>query len=128
MSVPQEMEDIQGLKWDLSDLYQGPDDPRFFQDLERSRARAGEFQATYKGTSITSLNSPAFLRALKEYESIQEDGLKPFLYASLLFAEDTQNDRYKALMQGAKEQWSELENRLLFFRLALVGQIGRAHV
>lgn len=121
MPVPQELEEIQNLKWDLSDLYQGPDDPRFFQDLERSRARAGEFQATYKGTSITNLNSPAFLRALKEYESIQEDGLKPFLYASLLFAEDTQNDRYKALMQGAKEQWSELENRLLFFRLALVG-------
>jgi oligoendopeptidase F len=121
MVVFQEPEEIQDLKWDLSDLYQGPDDPHFLQDLERSRARAGEFQAAYKGISITSLKSPDFLRALKEYESIQEGGLKPFLYASLLFAEDTQNDRYKALMQGAKEHWSELENQLLFFRLALVG-------
>ena len=121
MRVSQGLEDIQDLKWDLSDLYGGPDDPRFLHDLERSQARAGDFQVTYKGISIISLKSPDFLRALKEYESIQEEGLKPFLYASLLFAEDTQNDRYKALMQGAKEHWSLLENQLLFFRLALVG-------
>ena len=118
---PQEMEEIQNVKWDLADLYQGADDPRFFKDLERSRVRAGEYQARHKGIPITNLNPPDFLRALREYESIQEDGLKPFLYASLLFAEDTQDDRYKALMQGAKEQWNELENQLLFFRLALVG-------
>ena len=120
MPTPQDLNEVLDLKWDLSDLYPSPDDPSFFQDLEKSRKRADEFQTVYKDLPISSLDPPDFLRALKEYESIQEEGAKPFLYASLLFAEDTQSNQYKSLMQRAKEQWNELENRLLFFRLALI--------
>ena len=120
MPTPQDLNEVLDLKWDLSDLYPSPDDPSFFQDLEKSRKRADEFQAAYKDLPISSLDPPDFLRALKEYESIQEEGVKPFLYASLLFAEDTQSNQYKSLMQRAKEQWNELENQLLFFRLALI--------
>jgi oligoendopeptidase F len=120
MPTPQDLNEVLDLKWDLSDLYPCPDDPSFFQDLEKSRKRANEFQAAYKDLPISRLDPPDFLRALKEFESIQEEGVKPFLYASLLFAEDTQNNQYKSLVQRAKERWNELENQLLFFRLALI--------
>ena len=80
---------------------------------------ARDFQTRYQGKEIPLLNPPEFLLALKQYEAILEEGLKPFLYGSLLFSEDTQNPEYKSLLQKGKEHWNELENLLLFFRLAL---------
>ena len=121
MTPTVEKDKTEGTTWDLSDLYQNPEDPSINQDLQRSLRRAKEFQALYQGQAIPSLEGPDFLWALKEYESILEEGLKPFLYASLLFSEDTQENQYKALRQRASEKWNELENHLLFFRLALIG-------
>jgi oligoendopeptidase F len=121
MAIHLEKVKDQTVIWDLSDLYQNPDDPVWAQDLKRALERAAQFQAVYKKADISSLGAADLFPALKEYESIQEEGLKPFLYASLLFSEDSQNNRHKALLQQAKEQWNQLENQLLFFRLALIG-------
>ncbi|HSR11681.1 MAG TPA: hypothetical protein VLS90_09560 [Thermodesulfobacteriota bacterium] len=109
--------------WDLRDLYESPEDPAWEKDLLASVERAGRFQAERRGLGgrdPSSRSAAEFTAALTEYESIQEQGLKPFLYASLLFSEDTQNSRFQGLLQKAKEQWNELENRLLFFRLAII--------
>jgi oligoendopeptidase F len=105
--------------WNLTDLYLSPQDPAASADLENSLKAAREFQSEYQGKEIASLDPPDFLRALKRYEAILEAGLKPFLYGSLLFSEDTQNPDYKSLLQKGKEAWNRLENTLLFFRLAL---------
>ncbi len=108
------------LKWNLADLYSGPEDPSLAGDMENSLRRAKAFQAAYQGSQPDP--APAeLLRRLQEYESILEQGLKPFLFASLLFSEDTQNEPYKALLQQTREKWSDLENHLLFFRLSLIG-------
>jgi oligoendopeptidase F len=111
----------QSASWDLTDLYQTSREPAWADDLNRGVERARQFQAAYKGSDFSLFSPAAFFQALKEYESIQEDGVKPFLYASLLFSEDSQNNEYKTLLQKAKEQWNELENQVLFFRLALIG-------
>jgi oligoendopeptidase F len=111
----------QSFTWDLTDLYQSPTEASWTDDLIRGVERARQFQASYRGADFSLLIPAAFFQALKEYESIQEEGIKPFLYASLLFSEDSQNSEYKTLLQKAKEQWNELENQLLFFRLALIG-------
>ncbi len=111
----------QSVTWDLTDLYQTHTAPRWADDLIRGVERARQFQASYKRADPSLLSPAAFLQALKEYESIQEEGVKPFLYASLLFSEDSQNNEYKTLLQKAKEKWNELENQLLFFRLTLIG-------
>jgi len=107
--------------WNLTSLYASPDDPAVSRDLEESLKAARGFQAEYQGKEIASLDPPEFLRALIKYEAILEEGLKPFLYGSLLFSEDSQNPRYKSLLQKGKEGWNELENQVLFFRLALTG-------
>jgi oligoendopeptidase F len=105
--------------WNLTDLYASPQDPAVSADMENSLTAARDFQSEYQGKEIASLSPPDFLRALKRYEAILEEGLKPFLYGSLLFSEDTQNPEYKSLLQKGKEAWNRLENTLLFFRLAL---------
>jgi len=110
----------QSITWDLTDLYPTPREPSWVDDLNQGLEGARKFQSSYKDADLTALSPAVFLQALKEYESIQEEGLKPFLYASLLFSEDSQNGEYKSLLQKAKEQWNEIENQLLFFRLALI--------
>ncbi|MBI4496012.1 MAG: M3 family oligoendopeptidase [Deltaproteobacteria bacterium] len=110
----------EGARWDLSDLYRGPDDPVLETDLEASLAEAEGFQKAHQGEDLATLEADRLLSLLREYEALQERGLKPLLYASLLFAEDTQNAQHQVLMQRARERWSDLESRLLFFRLALI--------
>lgn len=110
----------QGIKWNLSDLYSEPNDPTILQDLDSSLRQAEDFQKKYKEVNLENLSPQDFFLALQEYESIIENGLKPLLYASLLFTEDTQNDFYKNLRQRALEKWNAVENILLFFRLAII--------
>lgn len=110
----------QGIKWDLSYLYAEPNNPTFHQDLARSLKQAQDFQKKYKEVKLENLSPRDFYLALQEYESIAENSLKPLFYASLLFSADTQNDLYKNLRQKSLEKWNEVENLLLFFRLAII--------
>ncbi len=111
----------QEWRWDLSDIYRNPEDPALATDMERALKRARDFQTASRQPGINDLAPEDFWRLLRQYESIQEDGLKPFLYANLLFSEDTQNSQFKALLQKTREYWSEVENSLLNFRLGLIG-------
>lgn len=113
-------DNAQGIRWNLGNLYSEPNDPAFLQDLDRSLKEAQGFQKKYKEVNLETLSPAGFYQALQEYESISENSLKPLLYASLLFAENTQNDLYKNLRQKALEKWNEVENLLLFFRLAII--------
>jgi len=117
MPAPESTPDAENV-WNLADLYASPQDPTVSSEMEKSLRAARDFQGDYQGKEIVSLDPPDFLRALKRYEAILEEGLKPFLYGSLLFSEDTQNAEYKSLLQKGKEAWNQLENALLFFRLA----------
>ena len=101
MSAPEQTLDSEDA-WNLTDLYASPDDPAVSSDLEKSLKAARDFQTQYQGREIALLDPPEFLRALKQYEAILEEGLKPFLYGSLLFSEDSQNPEYKSLLQKGK--------------------------
>jgi oligoendopeptidase F len=109
------------LCWDLTPLYAGPDDPRWAVDLERARARGRSFRHDFRGR-IRSENLTAELlaAALRSYEELQKAGLKPYLYAQLLFAGDSAPDLHKALMARARETWSALAEETLFFELELL--------
>jgi oligoendopeptidase F len=109
------------LCWDLTPLYAGPDDPRWAATLERARARGRSFRHDFRGR-IRSENLTAELlaAALRSYEELQKAGLKPYLYAQLLFAGDSAPDLHKALMASARETWSSLAEETLFFELELL--------
>jgi oligoendopeptidase F len=109
------------LCWDLTPLYAGPDDSRWTADLERARERGRSFRHDFRGR-IRSENLTAELlaAALHSYEEMQKAGLKPYLYAQLLFAGDSAPDRHKSLMARAREVWSAVAEETLFFELELL--------
>src|SRR5215468_5060018 len=87
-----------GVRWDLSQLYAGPDDPQIEKDLAGALAAATAF-------------------AVDEIEALQEPVARAGAFAGLLFAADTQTPRHGALLQHVQERGTEIRNALLFFEL-----------
>ena len=79
---------VDGVRWDLSALYDGLADPRLDLDLEEALARATQFGERYRGT-INVAGGPAadwIAEAMGELESILEQADKPAVFAGLLHA------------------------------------------
>ncbi len=108
-----------GICWDLSDLYSGPDDPAIEGDLDAALARARAFETSYRG-KIDTPGGPdaAFLRtALDEFESLCEQMDRPAVYAGLYHAAKTDDPRRGALYARAGERRTEINKHLIFFDL-----------
>jgi len=109
------------LCWDLSPLYSGPDDTRWNKDLEAARERGKAFRNAFRGRIRSeNLSAELLAAALRNYEELQKLGLKPYLYAQLLFASDSRPDQTKSLVAKARETWSILTEETLFFELELL--------
>ena len=108
-----------GVRWDLSDLYAGPDDPTIEADLDRALERAGDFANRHRG-AVASLSAAGLAAAIDELESLNEPVVRAACYSQLLFAADTSDPRHGALMQRVQERISEIKNALLFFELEWV--------
>jgi oligoendopeptidase F len=115
-----------GVRWDLSDLYAGADDPRIEKDLDGALAAATAFAERYRGR-VASLDAAELARALDELEALQEPPARAGSFAGLLFAADTQTPRHGALLQHVQERGTEIRNALLFFELEWLAA-GEPHV
>ena len=115
-----------GVRWDLSDLYSGPDDPRIEGDLAEASCRAHEFAQTYRDR-LAGFDGAALSRVLAEYEALSEVLYRPSFYAGLFFSGDTQNARAQQLVQRTREATIATANLLVFFALELVA-LGDEHV
>jgi len=103
------------VRWDLSQLYAGPDDPRIDADLERFEQLAQLFRETYRGKLSTQLG--AALAALIELNTI---GDKPQVYLMLAHAADTRDEAIKTKMMQVRERSSFVFGQhLTFFELEL---------
>lgn len=109
--------------WDLSDLYNGPDDGRIEADLQQAENLAIAFKASYRGRiKAEDLNADLLCQALADYQAILELLYKADSYADLLFAADTSKPENGALMQKVSERVSQISTHLIFIDLEL-GQI-----
>jgi oligoendopeptidase F len=108
-----------GVRWDLSDLYAGPDDPQIDVDLDRALADARAFEGSYRGR-VAKLAAGELARAIDEYETLLEPVSKAAAYSDLLFAADTSSERHGALLQHVQERATEVRTALLFFELEWV--------
>src|SRR5687767_8530066 len=108
-----------GIRWDLSDLYSGQDDPSWGADLERILGDAVAFATRYRGTiNVAGGPTAEHLRAaLAEYEEIQERASRAGAYARLLYAADTASAEVRELVNRADNFSTQLRNHLLFFDL-----------
>ena len=89
VAVAQPTSSADGVAWELSDLYLGPDDPQIDRDLESALQRARRFEATYRGKIEAGPTPALLLAALTELESLSEQMDRPAVYASLLHAAKT---------------------------------------
>jgi oligoendopeptidase F len=108
-----------GITWDLSDLYAAADDPRVDADLARALDEARAFAERYRGR-VASLDAGALAAAIDELEALQEPAYRADAFAQLLFAGNTAEPRYGALLQRVQERGSEVRNALVFFELEWV--------
>lgn len=109
------------VAWDLSDLFDGPSDPRTEESLNSALDRARRFAQTYRGKiDNPDLTAQTLLDAITEYESIVQEMAKPVSYASLLFSADTSKPKHGALLQHVQERQTEIALELMFFELELM--------
>jgi oligoendopeptidase F len=109
----------EGIRWDLGELYSGPEDPRIEGDIAEARRRSEEFARTYRG-KLAGFTGAQLARVLTEYEALSEILYRPSFYSSLLFAGDTQNAKAQQLVQRAREAATDISNLLIFFSLELI--------
>jgi oligoendopeptidase F len=108
-----------GVRWDLSDLYAGPDDPALDADLDQALARSERFAEAHRGR-VADLSPAELAGALDELEAISELVGRAGAFSGLLFAEDTSAPRHGALLQHVQERSSAIQNTLVFFELEWV--------
>ncbi len=108
-----------GVRWDLSDLFAGHDDPRIAATLEACHARAESFAKTYRGT-INVANGPEpehLLAAIRELEDLQEELGRVGAFAGLLYAADTSAPEHRDLRERVEQKSTQIGNLLVFFDL-----------
>ncbi|MAS37187.1 MAG: oligoendopeptidase F [Anaerolineaceae bacterium] len=106
----------ENIVWDLSILYSGPDDPAIGQDITAVSDLVDTFVNTYRGR-VADLSASELLTAMNEMEALSDKAYRLGLFANLLYATDTNNPQYGALVQKLTEFDAEMEQKLLFFEL-----------
>jgi oligoendopeptidase F len=105
-----------GVRWNLSDLYASPDDPRLRADQEAALDAARAFAARYRGR-VAGLDAAGLAQAMAEQEAIGMRADRARCYAHLLFAADTSVPAHGALVSACQDRASQVERELLFFHV-----------
>ena len=106
------------VRWNLTDLFVSPDDPKIEATLERELEHARAFEAKYKG-KVATLDPPAFAAMMRELAEYEESGSKPEVYAYMLHSQDTQEHTAGRLLARVREAGAERGSHMVFFALEL---------
>ncbi|MHA1994903.1 MAG: hypothetical protein ACW97Z_10200, partial [Candidatus Hodarchaeales archaeon] len=96
--------------WDLTFVYKGYDDPQIEKDLEKAD-RLAEDLAKYR-SKLATLSSSEFVSFLQQHEEIATYLVKCGSYGSLLFSQETTNDKFKALFAKVQQKNVAIGNKL----------------
>ena len=106
------------VRWDLSDLYASPTDPKIEATLADSLERAKAFEAKYKGR-VAALEPPEFTAMMRELEEDEDTAARPEVYAYLLHSQNTQDPAAGRLLARVREAGAERGSHGVFFALEL---------
>ncbi|MBI5706012.1 MAG: M3 family oligoendopeptidase [Armatimonadetes bacterium] len=107
-------------RWDLSVLFDSPEDPRISATWERILQRAQDFETNFRGKiENPDLTAATLASAIGELESLVQQASKPMHFSELLFAANTADPKIGAFLQAQREKATELNVRVLFFELEL---------
>ena len=110
----------ENVRWDLSELFSGLDDPKIDSVLSDSRQQAELFVEQYRG-KLGGLTPEALAIAYNELETISAPLYRLSQFVHLEYAVDTADDKIKALLGKIEQSASTTSNLLVFFTLELGG-------
>ncbi|QXD17126.1 M3 family oligoendopeptidase [Rhodocaloribacter litoris] len=104
----------ESVHWDLTDLY--TDQAALDRDLETAAEEAGAFEDRYRGR-VAGLDAGGLAGALVAYERLHDRLGRAYTYAYLYWSTDTGDPARGALLQKVREAYTQIAQRLIFFRL-----------
>jgi len=113
-----ELTGAEEVAWDLSDLYDGGDDPRIAQDVEQTVAAAAAFRERYYGR-VAELSPGELREAIEERERIESIFTRAIYYAHLWYSTDQNDAPRGALVARLTEKGATVDTQLLFFGLEI---------
>ncbi len=109
---------MDSLKWDLSSLYAGFDDPAIARDEAAGRALATDYASRWRGR-IAELSPAELAQALTELEDLYRAVRHPGWYASLRYAVATDDEAAQAAQASTQAFEAEVNELLAFFTVEL---------
>jgi len=110
-------------EWNLTDLYQGMDDPQIARDLDRSDADSVAFEEQYKGKLNLLAAAPgagaALAEAVKRYEALDDLMGRLISYAGLIHSGNSLDPQRAKFYADIQERITAASTHLLFFGLEL---------
>jgi len=108
------------VRWDLSALFSGLDDPKIEQTWVEADARADGFASNFRGKiNSPDLTAETLASAIKDIELLYNEVAKPMGFASLLFSTDSGDPKIGAFLQKQRERGTGLSVKTMFFELEL---------
>ncbi len=105
-------------RWDLGDLYSGPEAAELVSDLDRAEAAAEQFNGDYCG-KVGTLSAADLARAIQRYEADEDLLGRIASYAQLYHAADVADREVGRFYQTTMERLSTITSKLIFFTLEL---------
>ncbi len=105
-------------RWDLSDLYSGPDDPAVAATLERLADEADAFATDYR-ERLCGLSTQAFGILIERYAALVEGMGRVESYADLLFAANRNDADVAQFHQMVRERLIAANRALIFLGLEI---------
>ena len=106
-------------EWNLAHLYSGTDAPELQADFERCLADAKAFESAYKGRLAELAASGGLLKAVEDFEAIDDLTGRVASYAGLVYSEDTSDPKRSKFYGDAQQKLTDVWSHLLFFTLEL---------
>ncbi|UCE13037.1 MAG: M3 family oligoendopeptidase [Candidatus Heimdallarchaeota archaeon] len=106
-------------KWDLSFIYKGHDDPKIDEDLNYAEQLADDLNKYRGKIKSGELSTEEFLNLLQQVEEVNARVRRGGAFGSLLFAQETINDEYKAFYGRMQNRSVEISNKLIWIELEI---------
>ncbi|HMD89735.1 MAG TPA: M3 family oligoendopeptidase [Anaerolineaceae bacterium] len=103
-------------RWSLADLFPSIDSPELESAFKSLADQVNMFEAIRPQLN-ENMEPSEFLKIIQQLENIERLGNRIYAYASLLLAEDTQNQAALTLIARVEQFVAEISNQLLFFDL-----------
>ncbi len=118
--MPVETTGAEEVAWDLTDLFEGPQDPRLGHQVNETLSAARAFRSRYHGR-VAELGAGELAAATAELEDLQSLLVRLETFAFLHFSTDTSDPTRGALLQRMQELGTAFSTEVLFFGLEWVG-------